>query len=194
MCFNFFALLEHMTVHDMLGCHHAAAKPLGENIDQFGWMFQGLTGTPGDCKIFGCHVGDSERNLSHSTSGVRGRSMRAHTHTHSVAPPFSFSALSCWLDISYMRCTKTMYNGPPDHKVLAQRLVIWPDQNRSAGGHRQLCGPDPEGQLHIYLPSSLFCSSFPTKILCIFIFPVHATWLANLIFHDLIILIIFGKE
>jgi hypothetical protein len=45
------------------------------------------------------------------------------------------------------------------------------------------------------LPSGLFPSRYPTKILYTFLFsPIRATYSAHLIFLDLIILFILGEE
>jgi hypothetical protein len=48
--------------------------------------------------------------------------------------------------------------------------------------------------LHHGLPSGLFSSRFPINILFAYLFPIHATCTAHLIFIDLIILIILGEE
>jgi hypothetical protein len=47
----------------------------------------------------------------------------------------------------------------------------------------------------LHLPSGLFPSDFPTKTLYAFLFfPMHATCPTHLIFFDLIVLIVYGKQ
>jgi hypothetical protein len=55
--------------------------------------------------------------------------------------------------------------------------------------------PDQSTHLRLGLPSGLLPSDFPTNILYAFLFaPFHTTFHAHLVFPDLIILFIHGKE